>query len=189
MTRSNRTLNRVLLAVVGLLALALAALAVWPIAAPLLHDAAGVSLPATPASALDDRSLTPAVLWSVAGGTVAVLVLCLAWVLTRGRGRTTTAVRAGALEIDVHVVEQLLRQALGSEPEIVAVAASAHRVRRVTAVRLRVDARRGADLRRVVDAVDLAVERLDARLGAELPLLVHVTSGLRASLARERRAA
>lgn len=181
MTRSNRTLNRILLALVGLGLLAAAAvLIVGLLPAAGIEPGVEIAIP---------RAIEAPVLWTVAVGAAVLALLALAWILTRGRGGTRTAVTRGDLAIDVHVVEELLRDALSSDPDVVAVSASGHRLRGSTAVRLRIDARRGADLVRLRDRLRRAVDDLDGALGTRIPLLVHITTGLRVRLAREQRAA
>ena len=186
MTRSNRTLNRVILAAVGLVALASAAY----VALPLLDD---IALPGwltwtDPVREFRFPELGTTALWLTASGLALIVVLALAWILSRGRGRTSVPVAVDGLEVDVRVIEQLLRDALAPAADVVAVHATAHRLRRRIAVRVRIDARRGSELPRMLAAVDDAVVRLDRMLGTKLPILVHVTSGVRASFSREQRA-
>lgn len=181
MTRSNRIANRLILLLIGFVALGVAA---------------ALALPYVPKSVLAYRlpelSLTATGDWIVAVVALVIVVLSVAWIVTRGRGRTRTAID-GELSMDARVVDDLLTDALSDEPDVVAVSAAAYRVRGRTVLRVRVDARRGADLRRLTDAVHRSIDQLDEAIGADqeqrLPVFTHITSGLRASLSREHRVA
>lgn len=184
MTRSNRLLNRTVLVITGLLALAVGAVVALPAIPDGWLAAVGVDR-----SAVRLRELAGSELWLGAGGAALVVVLALVWMLTRGRGRTSTPVVVDGTELDIRVVEQLLRQATDGAPDLVGVHATAYRVRRTPVVRVRLDVRRGADLPRLLETFDRAVTRLDRTLGVQLPLLAHITTGVRSALSREHRAA
>jgi hypothetical protein len=190
MTRSNRMLNRVILLLLGLIALVVAAALAVPLLPPgsVPQVILDVTRPATllrlaPATTLE---------WIAAAIAAIAIVLAIAWIVTRGRGRPRTAID-GDLGVDTRVVDELLKDALADEPDVVAGGATGYLVRGRPVLRVHVEARRGADLRRLTDAVHAAVTDLDTALGTEaadrLPVVVHVTSGLRASLAREHRVA
>lgn len=184
MTRTNRLLNRVVLALLGLTAAAAAVL----LALPALAET-GLPIAADVARATRfDGTLTQTQLIVGIAGAVVLIGLALAVLLTRGRGRTATAYRGDSVEFDVRVVREVLAAALAGEPDAVSVSASAYRVRRTTALRVRVDTRPGADLERLRTTLDGAIARLDETLGTPLPMLVHLTSGFRASHSREERA-
>lgn len=181
MTRSNRMLNRVILLVLGLIALG----AAGALALPLLTESVvSFRLPAIrPTATLDGI---------IAAAAVVVIVLSVAWIVTRGRGRTRVALD-GELSVDARVADELIREELSHEPDVISASAGAFRVRGAAVLRVRVEARRSADLRRLTDAVRSAVDQLDLALGtppdARLPVVVHVSSGFRASLSREHRVA
>jgi hypothetical protein len=178
-TRSNRTLNRALIALVGLVLIAAGAL----VAGPFLP----IELPWLPGLSLAPPS--DPVLTGIAVGSAVVALLALLWVFSRGRGEQAVAYRADGISIDRHVVEDLVRDALAGNPDVVHVAAHAYRLRGALAVKVRIDVRKGSDLTGLVDSVRRHVADLDTVLGTQLPLLVHITSGIRASFAAERRAA
>lgn len=174
MTRSNRSLNRFLLLVTGLAALALAA---------------ALALPWTPwRSAVRYPYLTgdATALWLVAAAAVVVVVLCAAWIASRGRGRTRAALETGDTEIDAAVVASLLRARLGANPDVAAVSASAYRRRRARIVLVQVQTRPAPDLGLLTDDVHAAVAGLHRDLGAAVPVVVHLTSGLRGALSAPR---
>jgi hypothetical protein len=189
-TRSNRALNRIILLVLGLVALIVAA----ALALPMLPSG---SVPRSVRDATSPDGLTrlaPAVTleWIAAVVALVIIVVAVAWMATRGRGRTRVAID-GELGVDSRVADELIRDALSREPDVIASSVVAFRVRRRPVLRINVEARRGADLRRLTDAVHTAVEGLDVALGSDtahrLPVVVQVTSGLRASLAHEHRVA
>ena len=178
MTRSNRIANRIILMLIGLVSLGLAAAAALPFAATL-----GVELPWGQAElALPDLT-QPVVLWSIVGFAAAVLAFAILWIVTRGRGRTGTALRVEGAAIDATAVQAVLRDRLASAPDVVTVSASAHERRGEPVVLVRVQARSAPDLGALRSAVRSAVDRLDEVVGARIPVVVHVTSGVRSTLA------
>jgi hypothetical protein len=180
MTRSNRLLNRIILALVGL---SLIAVAVW--VANRYYPVVDID----PLSAPTGRNL-----WIVAGIALGMAILSLVWILTRGRGRTSSIVTAtddtGSVSIDARVAADLIAHDLAALAEVVSVSSTAFRTgARSTpaALELRVVTRRSADLPTVVRTVTTSVEQFDAALETRLPVLLHVASGVRASFAREQR--
>jgi len=182
MTKSNRTLNRVILLVLGLLAV-LVGLTVGAGALPAVRDALRptVTFPRSvdvPASSL----------WIVAGVCAVVVVLALAWAVTRGGGGTAIAVRerAGedAVTVNVALVRDVVEHELAGAHDVVGTRVDTYLVRRQRAARIRVAVRRGGDAVTVLDAVDRAVAVLDRTLGRQVPVLVHLTGGTRSALAR-----
>jgi hypothetical protein len=173
MTRSSRFLNRLFLALVGLGAIGAAVLAALP--------ALRVELPVR----LPDLS-SPLVLWILAAACAIVAILALAWILTRGRGRSGSALRTAEVDIDTRVVTQLLQDSLAGTPDVLSVDASAFVRRRARLVRITVQTRRHPDLVVLRDRIRTAVDRLDTAIGAPLPLVVHITTGVRTALAGAR---
>jgi len=180
MTRSNRLLNRVILALVGLVLIVAAA---W--VANRYYPVIDIS----PISAPSGRNL-----WIVAGIALGVVILSLAWILTRGRGRTGAIVTAtddtGSVSIDARVAADLISHDLAALADVVSVSSTAFRTgarSTPTALELRVVTRRSADLPTVITTVTRSVEQFDTALETRLPVLLHVASGVRASFAREQR--
>jgi len=166
MTRSNRTLNRVILFLLGLTMLVLAAGAGWL----LLERSPQPELP----RALPDELLVP-----VAAAAAVAILLGILWIATRGRGVTGTAVSDDGLEIASSVVQDLLREALDRDADVVHVAVRASRLRSRTVLEARISVRRGADPVRVAESSRRALARVDVALGRRLPCVLHLTSGLR----------
>ena len=177
MTRSNRLLNRLILALVGLLLLAGAAYT------------ANNAYPVVELATIPTPTATG--LWVAAAVALVVVVLALLWVFSRGRGRTHTLIRReseeGAASIETRVVSDLVAEDLALLPDVLDVKAAAFEVRGTTALELRVSTRSGADLRVVVDSVERAVAELDDVLETRIPVLLHVASGVRAGFARQQR--
>ncbi len=177
MTRSNRPLNRIILALLGLLLIAAAAWIAnraWPV----------VDLPSIP-------SPNVVALWVSAVVALVLVVLAFAWVFSRGRGRTRALVTrvddAGAASVDARVASDFIVDDVSRIADVVGVDATAFRVRGSVALELRVTTRPAADLRGVVDAIRRAVVELDDVLESRIPVLLHVASGVRANHAREQR--
>jgi hypothetical protein len=173
MTSSNRFLNRMLLLLVGLGFLAVAAVVAWP-------QVSGAPLPLVIGA--DD----PVVQWGIIAAAVVVLVIAVAWIATRGRGRTRYAVATDDARIDAAALADVLRDALSEAPDVAGVRVAGYTVRRTRMLGVTVLTRRHPDLPALMDDVRAAVARMDAVVGTSLPTVVHVTTGIRTALARER---
>lgn len=182
MTSTNRFGNRLLLALLGLAAIAAGGWVVLRAYPALLPQ---LSLPDIPAA------LDPTALWIVAAALAVAIALSVVWMLTRGRGRTSRLLRDessdGSVEFDARVAGDILSAHLDRQPDLLSVRVASYRVRRTQALLITVSARGGTDLPRLRDDVARAVEGLDNGLGRRIPVLLHVTSGVRASFAREQR--
>ncbi|MHA7142095.1 hypothetical protein [Arthrobacter sp. Bz4] len=197
MSSTHRWLNRTLLAVLGLILVAVGALTA---AAGLVPDVAEAwtstgatavnGLPALLASAplTADTSW-----WTIAA--LALVVVCVAlligWIASQGGGRTSTVGRQGSAmgntTVETSLVADALRTALEENGQILAVAVSSWRVRRQTGLRVRVQPRRGASPGAVVAAANEAIAGLDTLLGERIPVLVSVQTGARTRFTRTRR--
>lgn len=193
MTRSNRTMNRLLLALVGLALVAVGAggtLVAVPDLAALVPWAAS----ALPGGALPVIAVPGADGYGIAAASaVVVVVLSLSWVFTRGRGRVATLMRAaddrGALEIDARLAGDIVTLELEEARDIAAVHTSAYLVRGTEVLALSITARDGADLERLLADTRRAVARLDELLEKRIPVSLIVTSDRRVIRARETRVA
>ncbi|MGG7308724.1 hypothetical protein ACQXVK_16195 [Curtobacterium sp. AB451] len=185
MTKSNRTLNRIILLVLGLVAVIIG-LAVGAGVLPAVRDALA------PYLTFPSKVTVPAAsLWIVAGACVLVIVLALLWVFTRGRGGTSVAVRERSgddeVTINVALVRDVIDHELDGVRDVVGAKVDTFLVKRQRAARIRVNVRRGGDAVSVIDAVDHAIGVLDRTLGRQVPVLVHLTGGTRAVLAKSTR--
>lgn len=206
MIATSRILNRAILMVVGVVVLAcgLAAIGLvtlpefrrsWASVAAPFHNWLSDQASATPLGDTRHSSL-----WiAVAAVCVLVMALGLWFVLSRGRGRTSTALlrpsgdaaggvgaggtdAAGTIAVDAAVVEQAITATLAERHELLAVHVNAYRVRRQRALKVSVITRRGADPTRVATYVEEAVRGWDTVLGAELPVLIEIGADIRSRI-------
>lgn len=177
MTRSNRTLNRLILALLGLVSLAAAAalVATW-------FDIPGVAALVPTADALARALGDPTTLWIAAAAAAVAAVLAIAWIATRGRGRTSAAWETDTLRVDGRVVEDVLQARLAANPDVLGVSATPYRLRGSRVIGVRVVCRRRAAMPLLLQDLRRAVDELDTTLGTPLPLLVHLSSGARSRL-------
>jgi hypothetical protein len=172
---TNRALNRAAILVVGLVLLVLGAgvavaaavpqgLAAWQNAAD------SVAVPFDPAE--------PVTLAIVLAACVLAIVLLAVFVFRQGRGHARTLVRRGGSDgsviVDAKVAATLIEAALEDIPAVASVSVSGYRVRRTPALKIAVTPRRGSSPTDLREAVDTAVERWDALLGSEVPVLVTI---------------
>lgn len=184
MNAASRTGNRLVLVLLALVGLAVATAAGWP----LLR---GESLPLAQTGRDLVASLgltTIAAAWILAVALLVAVLSALVWMVRRGRGRTRNAVEDEGLVVSTGLVEGLAREALVTTPDVVGVHASTHRRRGERTVRLSLQLRPRADLVATVAQVRAAIDDVDTALGRRLPMVVHLTTGVRTVLARGRRA-
>lgn len=201
MTSSNRFLNRLLLVVVGVVALAVGA---FLIVATLpggsgslggtvrgwLADASSAVADAVAATPLDPSGAGSADSMGGAGGAgswlaVALAALCLLLVIVfavaavaHGGGRTGRLVvhdePAGSIAISAAFAETAVTDALSARRDVTSVHVSAWTVRGRPALKVRVRVTAGAAPAPVVAAASDVVRGLDRVLGEEVPVLVEV---------------
>ncbi|WP_025159417.1 hypothetical protein [Leifsonia aquatica] len=193
MNDTNRASNRILLALVGLAALAAAAAAVLLLAAPAVAHTWAITAGDIVMTA--DRAFG-APLWrgtTVSGAAVIALaasvvlvLLLIALALRQGHGSTSTiaTIRTddGFAEIDTAVTVALLEDRLSKVVGVAGVGVSAYRVRRTPALKVTVRCRRGASPRQIADALDDAVQRLHAAIGTPIPVFAQLVGGFRTRL-------
>ena len=193
MNDTNRALNRILLLIVGVAALAASAVAVLLLTVP----SAGRSWAGTAhrvVTAADNAFGSP--LWpgtTVSGAAVLAVaaavvfaLLLVVFILRQGHGATSTIATIhtddGSAEIDTAVPAALLEDRLSRVTGVASVGVAAYRVRRTRALKVTVRCRRGASPRQIADALDDAVERLHAALGVPIPVFAQLVGGFRARL-------
>lgn len=195
MTSTNRTLNRLLLALTGVLLLiggsAAALVAIVPAALQAWRQAADARI--TDIEAL--VSATPAAATGVSWVWFALLALLalligvlVAFIVRQGRGRTATLVNTpktdhGHTQIDASFAEQALAQSLAGQSDFLGLHTSTYHVNGASMLKVSVLARRGTAPRDVIDVVHQSVRGLDRVLGAEIPVLLHIGGGFRSRLA------
>lgn len=200
MTTTNRGWNRIVLVIVGIGWIAAGGVLV---ARQLFPEQASQAWNAVPQAIADGwdalaaqlglsvGSLDPAALWTVALVIAAVvaLVWAIAHAATRGKGRTSDAVVDDDIVIEASTVEDVYRLALGTHPDVLKVHVSAWRHKGGNAWRASVDVRQHARLDEVADRAAKAAATTRERIGIDAPVVVHLTSGVRSSMAKTARAA
>lgn len=200
MNRTPRLLNRVLLAVIGVLLVLLGAHLVLvtllpSYAAALSHPLGGISSWIAGLSGASASART-GVWLAVAAVAVIVLILALVWALAQGRGRVTLFTREavpdgvgrGVVEIAASVPITLLKRALSERDDVVAVTVSAWDQRGPAAgLRVRIQPRHGAEPLEIARDADELVRALDARIGVTPPVVVELVTGTRARFAKAQR--
>lgn len=193
MNDTNRALNRAVVALVGVAALAGSAAAVLLLVAP-SFGRQWTTLGRQALSTADDlfaRPLWPGTTVSAAAVVLLALavigvVLLVTFILRRGHGGTSTVVQTrtddGSVGIDTAVPAALIADRLGAVPGVAGVTVSAYRVRRTPALKVTVRCRRGASPRTITDALDDTVERLHAALGLPIPVFAQLVGGFRSRL-------
>ena len=185
MTTTNRTLNRILLFLLGLVAIIVGVVIGAGVLTP-VRDAVEpyVTLPST----VDVPSQA---LWIIAAVCAVVIILALVVVFTRGGGGTSVAVRERTgddqVTVNVALVRDVVDHELADVHDVVAAKVDTYLVRKQRAARIKVHVRRGGDAVGVLTAVEHAVDTLDQTLGRQLPVLVHLTGGTRTTLAKPAR--
>ncbi|WP_413249706.1 hypothetical protein [Sinomonas flava] len=212
MNGTPRMLNRVLIAVFGLLVFAAGALMLllaavpafaqwWQSWAPDAAVRAGAAFEAThfPGSRVSW-------LWLIAAALAVLVVLLMVWwVSQQGTGRrdliAATAPDGGTapggqlaegevpglVGIAAAAVDQALRGVLAERKDVLSTAVAAVEFEGRTALRIRTVARQGADPGAIAAEVEQLVRRLDLVMGIAVPVLLHVTSGARARFSRAER--
>lgn len=189
MNATNRTLNRVVLLIAGLMAAiggtALLLLTTRPPWAAEWVDRVLVRV---------QTAVQQAQAWTVAlpgGGeirpagpllaiaAVVLLIGLIAFLVTRGGGRTATVVREGSdrgeTSVDANVAEAVLAGVLRERPDVLSARTSTYLVRRTPSIKLTVTLRRGAKLPRIIRAAEKAVGEWDALVGGAIPVVLHLS--------------
>lgn len=199
MTTTNRGWNRIVLVLLGVVWLAgggiLVARQIWPDQVAAAWEAAPQAVAdgwaaLTAQLGLSLGALDPAALWGVV--LIAAAVLALVWAIahaaTRGKGRTSDAVEQDDVVVEAGAVEDVYRHALGVHPDVLHVKVSAWRHRGANAWRASVDVRDHARLDEVADRAAEAATATRERIGIDAPIVVHLTSSIRASVSKTARA-
>lgn len=199
MNNTNRALNRILIAVIGLLTsligaavLAVATLpairAAYKSTAPDIHDGIAGWLKAIP---LFDTGSS----WGwifVLAGLVLIITLLLVFIFRQGHGRENIllkepATQAGTTIIDSTVAEHAIQDDLDGRPEFIGSSVSTHWVHGTPVLKISVTCRRGVSPRDVTTIIENTLTAFDALLGRQVPALIEIRGGMRARLARTTR--
>ena len=201
MNRTPRTLNRILLGLLGLvlagigggllwISLSAQAAARWQSFAPGLLERV---------QEFGEQTAVPGQsqswMWALLVLAMAVaIVLLILWAAAQGRGRTGTLVSEydddgapGRVAISGAMAEQALRSALQEDPDVAAAAVSTYDLRGSSALRIRINPRQGAAPHLIAADATALVEALDVALGRETPVLISIDGGRKLRFSREDR--
>ncbi|WDF33611.1 hypothetical protein PTW37_01360 [Arthrobacter agilis] len=217
MNTTPRALNRLLLAVVGLLALSIGAACLALVALPRAAAWWAATAPRVGEAIDDVRSRTTlegqsdSWLWIVlAAVLLLIIVLLILWIATQGRGRTglfagaagqghrtgrrpapRDAARhegdAGTVTITAAAAEQVLKAALLERSDLASASVSTWLVGGVPGLRVRVLPRKGVPPYVIAEEVSRLIEALDAVTGYRSPVLISITTGARVRFTRGER--
>ncbi len=201
MNGTPRVLNRVLLALIGLLFLGTGGLLIALAAVP----AAGLwwqgwAQPATQQLvALAARTTLPGQgsswIWIVASLLlVLIVVLMVAWVANQGKGRVNILAEGydedgapGRVAISGSVAEQALKAALADRTDLVGSTVTTYEVQGRPGLKVRVLPRKGVSPHKIAAEVSALVEALDLVMGLQTPVLISIGAGARAKFTRAER--
>ncbi len=201
MNNTPRTLNRILIGVLGLKLLAIGLLLVLLATVPAVGTwwrqwSAGMW---SNMSTLFQRTPIPggqeSWLWAVIALLLAVVIaLMVAWVAQQGKGRSNLIVAEddagdfpGNVWIGGAVAEQALRAALAERPDLAGVTVATYEIRGEPALKIRLQPRQGVAPHLLAADVSALVEALDAVVGKRTPVLIHIGAGTRSRFGRAER--
>jgi len=199
MNNTNRALNRILVAVIGILTL--------------LVGAALVAIATLPAIRAGYRNTAPGIHGVVTGWLktiplfdtgsswgwilllallVLITTLLLVFIFRQGHGHQDILLRedttqAGTTVIDSNVAEQAIQDDLDGRPEFIASRVSTYQVRDTPVLKISVTCRRGVSPREVTTMIETTLVAFDALLGRQIPALIQISGGVRARLSRTTR--
>lgn len=99
---------------------------------------------------------------------------------------SVAAVR-GTVKLDAKFAEALLQQHLEGHTQVVRASVTAHRVGGNTALKIRVEMRRGGQVSAVAAACQVAAERFNEVLGVQVPLVFEIKNGVLGGLSAAQR--
>lgn len=201
MNNTPRTLNRILIGILGLKLLAIGLLLVVLSTVPAAgswwqHWSAGVW---SGMSQLLQRTNIPgrqeSWLWMVIALLLAVVIaLMVAWVAQQGKGRSSLILSEddpegvpGNVRIGGGVAEQALRAALAERQDLAGATVATYEVRGEPALKIRLQPRQGVAPHLLAADVSALVEALDAVVGKRIPVLIHIGTGARSRFSRAER--
>ncbi|PRB34399.1 hypothetical protein CQ020_23295 [Arthrobacter sp. MYb23] len=201
MNGTPRTLNRILLFIIGAKLLAvgllLVLLATVPAVATWWHGWSA-SVWAGAENAFRQTHLPgreESWLWIVAGVVlVAIIIAMIAWLSQQGKGRANLLVASdddsavdGEVRIGGGVAEQALRAALSERTDLAGASVATLEVKGQPGLRIRIQPRQGVAPHVLAAEVSQLVEALDLVIGQKTPVLVHMVSGARARFTKAER--
>jgi len=195
MSATNRTLNRLLLGLFGVLLLAAGALTAASGAYPGVASgwtATGETLRKNLSAALAGARIsgTDTSWWTIAALALAVvlMILLVAWIASQGGGRTNRAgqrndpQQPGTTTVEVPLVSALVRDAVGADDRILSAAVTGWKIKGTDGLKIALQARKGVSPKDLTTAGEDLVRGLDNLLGVQGPVLIRISSGLRSTL-------
>ncbi|MBC7518949.1 MAG: hypothetical protein H7248_08745 [Microbacteriaceae bacterium] len=191
MNNTNRPLNRIFSAIIGLLLAAGGGGILLLAVVPELAKAARVSYKGTLGGAT--RFVQGAPLpggsgsWWLIALTVALVILALLllrFIFRQGHGHTGTLITtpegaAGTVSVDSRVAERLLSDALDDHRALLASHVSTYNVRGTPVLKVAVQARRGVSPTDITTMITPLLSALNSVLGRDVAASIHIGAGIR----------
>lgn len=203
MNSTHRGLNRLLLALLGLILIVAGAITgaagLFPQVASTWTDTGARTwawilqqIKAAPIGGLDISW------WTIAALAVLVIaiIVLLCWIFSQGGGRSNrvgvrestndsagTAGVAGTTTVETSLVSRAVRDALEENDQVLSANVSSWKVKDTHGLKIAVQARKGSSPREITDATEETIRGLDELLGTQIPVLVRINSGLRSRFA------
>jgi hypothetical protein len=199
MNNTNRVLNRILIAVIGLLTLLIGAALVAVATLPVMRDTYGNTAPGIHAAVIGWLKTMPLFDTGSSWGWVFVLailvlvvILLLVFIFRQGHGRqgillTEHTTQVGTTVIDSNLAEQAIQDDLEGHHEFIASHVSTYQVRGIPVLKISVTCRRGVSPRDVTTMIEKTLTAFDTMLGRQIPALIQISGGMRARLSRTTR--
>lgn len=199
MNNTNRALNRILLAVNGLLLLLIGAALIAIETVPVVRDGYQSVAPTIHKNVTEWLETLPLfntdTSWNwvfILVALVLIVILLLIFVFRQGHGREQILVRenptpAATTIIESVVAEQAIQSALNNHPEFITSSVSTYRVRKTPVLKVSVTCRRGVSPRDVTVMIESTLRAFDDLLGREIPALIQISGGFRARHSRSTR--
>ncbi|MCH8560625.1 MULTISPECIES: hypothetical protein [unclassified Nesterenkonia] len=128
--------------------------------------------------------------WTVAlvGLVVLAILLLLRWIFSQGGGRSdrlgVRSTSSGTTTVDHSLAARAIREAMEGDGEVLSLRVSSWKIKGGYGVQMVVRARRGASPRRIAATAEEAIAGLDTLLGELIPILVHIRAGPRSRSTR-----
>lgn len=199
MNNTPRTLNRVLIGILGLLLLATGLLLMLVAAVPAVAawwqswSAAAWNSGQQLFASARFPGRQESWLWVVVTILLVLLVgAMVAWLAQQGKGRTGLLVDEddedspvpGIVQIGAGVAEQALKDALADRPDLAGATVTTYDIRRQPALKIRLQPRQGVAPHMLATEVSALVTALDAVLGKRAPVLIHIAAGAKTRFSR-----
>lgn len=134
-------------------------------------------------------------LWIVAAIALVILIgLMVAWIAQQGKGRSDLLVAEfdpgevpGDVRIGGGVAEQALKHALAERPDLAGATVATYEVQGSPALKIRLQPRQGVAPHLLAAEVAALVNALNAVVGKEIPVLIHIGAGARTRFSRAER--